>query len=123
MKLLAIFSAFLLASCASSGQMRTITFSGESHINKFDNIFQQDIMPKLIPYSSIVSGCKEPITTINTHIIEAPSNPTSNSSGQLTSGTFKERWNLSKCDKEVPIYVTVEFLPNGQSAHELSATP
>ena len=101
----------------------SIEFSGDSIINKLDSIFRQDIMPKLIPYSTIVSGCKEPIEKIETEIIEKPANPTSNARGQLTSGILKERWNLTKCQKILPIYVTVEFLSSGETAHSLSAKP
>ena len=52
-----------------------------------------------------------------------PVNLTQNDKGQLTSGVLKERWSLTKCYKVVPVYVTVEFLANGQTAHTISAKP
>lgn len=124
MKLLvALFLTITTMANVNAQTRRTIEFSGQSVINKLDNIFRQDIMPKLIPYSAIVSGCKEPIEKIETQIIERPDNPASNAQGQLTSGKIKERWNLSMCQREVSIYVTIEFLPDGQSTHELSTKP
>lgn len=108
---------------AKAQTLRTIEFSGESIINKLDGIFRNDIMPKLIPYASIVSGCRGPIEHIATQVTERPSNPTSNDRGELTSGVIKEQWSLSMCEKKIPIYLTVEFLPSGQSTYELSAKP
>ncbi len=99
----------------------SIGFSGKSIITRLDGIFRNDIMPKLIPYSTIVSGCNDPIERIETEILEKPINPTSNAQGQLTSGKLKERWNVVKCQKVVPIYVTIDFLADGKTAHELSA--
>ena len=101
----------------------SIGFGGKSIITALDNVFRGDIMPKLIPLSTVLTGCSEPIEKIDTEIFEMPVNPTQNDKGQLTSGVLKERWSLTKCHKVVPVYVTVEFLANGQTAHTISAKP
>ena len=52
-----------------------------------------------------------------------PVNPSKNDKGQLTSGVLQERWSLTKCQKVVPVYVTVEFLSSGQTVHTIPAKP
>ena len=101
----------------------SIGFGGKSIITALDNVFRGDIMPKLIPLSTVLTGCSEPIEKIDTEILEMPVNPTQNDKGQLTSGLLKERWSLTKCHKVVPVYVTVEFLASGQTAHTISVKP
>ncbi|NMM08655.1 MAG: hypothetical protein HHJ16_00050 [Polaromonas sp.] len=126
------FGLALLAVCCltasavaqeAPGRQVSIGFGGKSIITALDNIFRGDIMPKLIPLSTVLTGCSEPIEKIDTEILEMPVNPSKNDKGQLTSGVLKERWSLTKCHKVVAVYVTVEFLASGQTAHTISAKP
>ena len=125
---LALLAACCLAASAAAQEAPaprqvSIEFGGKSIITALDNIFRGDIMPKLIPLSTVLTGCREPIEKIDTEILEMPVNPSKNNEGQLTSGVLKERWSLTKCHKVVPVYVTVEFLASGQTAHTISANP
>ena len=89
--LLAVFclAASAVAQEAPAPRQVSIGFGGKSIITALDNIFRGDIMPKLIPLSTVLPGCSEPIEKIDTEILDMPQGGT----GVRDRGVFSQRPN------------------------------
>ncbi len=81
-----------------------------------------DVMDGLTSIFPIMSGCREKMESIDRKILSLPDNPETKD-GALTSGTIKERWDVSACGKITPVYVTIYPKPGGYSVFDISARP
>ncbi len=66
---------------------------------------KSDVFRMLPAYAAAATGCKEKITHIHTEVVQAPDAIQSNNRGQVTQGTIQERWLLTLCGNQEPLYI------------------
>ena len=61
---------------------------------------------RMLPAYAGSPRCREPIERVDVEPVEYPKEYTVNPAGNLSSGTFKERWLVTMCGKKEEVFVT-----------------
>ncbi|MBU4681994.1 hypothetical protein KC222_08215 [Cedecea davisae] len=111
-----VLPALLLAACSTSSPGK-LQVKGQPLTSDPAYVLQH-----LIPMLPITSGCREKPKSVSVALVSKSDDIRTNAAGTaLISGSAREAWNFDACGRDIPMYVTYSFFPDGKTAYKFAA--